>query len=286
MVGGARRRLELSGGLSRLRGSHRGRALKVVTLNVNGIRAAARKGFYRWLAAQRADIACLQEIKAQETDLEPGMRAPGGLRGQFSHARKKGYAGVAAYSRAAPDAVIEGFGDPEFDAEGRYLELRFGALSVVSLYLPSGSAGAHRQAAKLRFLERFLPHLHALRRSGREAILCGDWNIAHREIDLRNWRANRNNPGFLPQERAWLSQAFDELGWVDVFRRLDPRPEQYTWWSNRGQAWAKNVGWRIDYQIATPAIAARAKKVSIYKARRFSDHAPLTIDYDVAPAGA
>jgi len=253
--------------------------LRVITLNVNGIRSAAKKGLYRWLAAQKADVACLQEIKAHDGDLLEAMRAPRGLRGFFSHARKKGYAGVALYSRAQPDRIVEGFGVKEFDEEGRCLEARFGKLSVISVYLPSGSAGPHRQASKFRFLDAFLPHLKQLRKSGREVVLCGDWNIAHKEIDLKNWRSNRKNSGFLPEERAWLTRVFDELGFVDVFRRLDPRPEQYTWWSNRGQAWAKNVGWRIDYQIATPGIAAKATKVSIYKRRRFSDHAPLTVDY-------
>jgi exodeoxyribonuclease-3 len=256
--------------------------VRIITLNVNGIRAAARKGLFRWLAAQKADVACLQEIKAHDGDLDAIMRAPRGLQGRFSHADKKGYAGVALYSRTAPDEVREGFGVKEFDAEGRYLEARFGKLSVVSLYLPSGSSGPHRQASKFRFLAAFLPHLKKLRRGGREVILCGDWNIAHKEIDLKNWRANQKNSGFLPEERAWLTQVFDELGYVDVFRRLNQKPDQYTWWSNRGQAWAKNVGWRIDYHVATPGIAARAAKESIYTRKRFSDHAPLTIDYDYA----
>jgi exodeoxyribonuclease-3 len=256
--------------------------VRIITLNVNGIRAAARKGLFRWLAAQKPDVACLQEIKAHDGDLDATMRAPRGLRGCFSHADKKGYAGVALYSRTAPDEVREGFGVKEFDAEGRYLEARFGKLSVVSLYLPSGSSGPHRQASKFRFLAAFLPHLKKLRRGGREVILCGDWNIAHNEIDLKNWRANQKNSGFLPEERAWLTQVFDELGYVDVFRRLNQKPEQYTWWSNRGQAWAKNVGWRIDYHVATPGIAARAARESIYTRKRFSDHAPLTIDYDYA----
>jgi exodeoxyribonuclease III len=255
--------------------------LRVLTLNVNGIRAAAKKGLFRWLAAQKADVVCLQEIKAHDADLEPAMRTPRGLLGHFSHAQKKGYAGVALYSRVRPDAVREGFGVKEFDDEGRYLEARFGKLSVVSLYLPSGSSGPHRQASKFRFLDAFLPQLHKLRKGGREVILCGDWNIAHKEIDLRNWRSNRKNSGFLPEERAWLTTVLDQAGFVDVFRRLNAKPDQYTWWSNRGQAWAKNVGWRIDYQIATPGIAARAVKESIYKRRRFSDHAPLTIDYAV-----
>ena len=175
---------------------------------------------------------------------------------------------------------VTGFGHEEFDAEGRYLEAQFGELTVISLYLPSGSSGPHRQASKFRFLEAFLPHLRALRSAGREVVLCGDWNIAHQPIDLKNWRSNQKNSGFLPEERAWLSQVFDELGFVDVFRRVDPRPEQYTWWSNRGQAWANNVGWRIDYQIATPGIAAKATAAKIYLNRRFSDHAPLIIDYD------
>jgi exodeoxyribonuclease-3 len=253
--------------------------LRVVTLNVNGIRSAARKGLFPWLAAQKADVVCLQEVKAQEADLEPGMLAPKGLVGHFHCAEKKGYAGVALYSRKVPDRVITGFGVKEFDAEGRYLEAKFGKLSVVSLYLPSGSAGPHRQASKFRFLDRFFHHLKKLRRGGGEVILCGDWNIAHREIDLKNWRGNRKNSGFLPEERDWLTKVFDELGFVDVFRRLNGKPEQYTWWSNRGQAWAKNVGWRIDYQIATPGVARTAQREAIYLKKRFSDHAPLTIDY-------
>jgi exodeoxyribonuclease-3 len=252
----------------------------VITLNVNGIRSAARKGVYRWLAAQKADLVCLQEVKAQEADLEGASFAIRGFERHIAHAEKKGYSGVALYSRHRPDAVVKGFGAREFDAEGRYLEAKFGKLSVVSIYLPSGSSGPHRQASKFRFLDAFLPHLEKLKRSGREVILCGDWNIAHKEIDLRNWRANRRNSGFLPEERDWLTKVFEEIGYVDVFRRLNARPEQYTWWSNRGQAWAKNVGWRIDYQIATPGIAGAARRESIFKRRRFSDHAPLIVDYD------
>ena len=202
--------------------------MRVVTLNVNGIRSAARKGFYRWLQAQQADLVCLQEIKAQEADLDATMRAPKGFSGAFSHARKKGYAGVALYSSMKPDAIVQGFGVKEFDAEGRYLEARYGKLSVVSVYLPSGSAGPHRQASKFRFLKVFFHHLKKLRERGGEVILCGDWNIAHREIDLKNWRSNQKNSGFLPEERGWLSRIFDEVGYVDVFRRLNAKPEQYT----------------------------------------------------------
>ncbi len=249
-------------------------------MNLNGIRSAVNKGLLPWVVAQKPDIVCIQEIKAQAPDLTEAMRNPGRLRGYFHHAEKKGYSGVGLYCTRQPDLVVEGFGISDIDAEGRYLEAQFGPLSVVSFYLPSGSSSEERLAVKFRFLERVIPRLHQLATSGRETIICGDWNIAHQEIDLKNWRSNRNNPGFLPAERAWLSGVIDKLGYVDVFRRLDPRPEQYTWWSNRGEAWAKNVGWRIDYQLATPAIAAKAVKASIYKARRFSDHAPLIIDYD------
>ena len=173
-----------------------------------------------------------------------------------------------------------GFGSSEFDSEGRYIEADLGSLTVISVYFPSGSNSPARQLAKFRFLEEFLVHLRVLREAGREVILCGDWNIAHQPIDLRNWRSNQKNSGFLPEERAWLTQVFDELGFVDVFRVLNKEPEQYTYWSTRGQAWKKNVGWRIDYQIATPGIAAKARAASIYKNRRFSDHAPLIVDYD------
>lgn len=254
--------------------------LRIITLNLNGIRSAFAKGFPDWLARQRADVVCLQEVKARESDLGEAMLAPKGFHAYFNCAEKKGYSGVAIYSREKPGSVELGFGSREFDAEGRFLRADFGKLSVISVYLPSGSSSEERQQAKFRFLDEFLPVLKRLKADGREFVICGDWNIAHNEIDLKNWRSNRKNSGFLPEERAWLTKVFDELGWVDVFRRLDARPEQYTWWSNRGQAWAKNVGWRIDYQIATPGIAATAKKTAIYTEKRFSDHAPLTIDYD------
>jgi len=254
--------------------------MKIITLNLNGIRAATRKGLFKWMARTRADVVCVQELKAQDGDLDGVMRAPGAFRGYFHHAEKKGYSGVGIYCRREPDRVAAGVGNREADSEGRYLRADFGKLSVISVYLPSGSSGAHRQASKFRFMEYFFPHLKKLAAEGREVLLCGDWNIAHKEIDLRNWRSNRKNSGFLPEEREWLTGVFDRTGWVDVFRRLDPRPDQYTWWSSRGQAWAKNVGWRIDYQIATPGIAEKARKTAIYKARRFSDHAPLIVDYD------
>jgi exodeoxyribonuclease-3 len=257
--------------------------LRIISLNLNGIRSAASKGFYTWIEKQDADIVCLQELKAQAADMTREMLQPDGYHGYFHYAEKKGYSGVGIYSRRQPDAIIEGLGIPDIDSEGRYIEAQFGNLSVVSLYLPSGSSGEERQTFKFSVMERFMPHLEALKKSGREVIICGDWNIAHQEIDLKNWRGNRKNSGFLPEERAWMTDLFGRVQWADVYRLLHPdtSDECYTWWSNRGQAWAKNVGWRIDYQIATPDIAKTALSAKIYKDERFSDHAPLIIDYIV-----
>ena len=229
---------------------------------------------------QDADIICVQELKAQPGDITSEVFSPKGYHGYFHCAEKKGYSGVGIYTRVKPDNVIEGTGIREIDREGRYLRLDFGLFSVISIYLPSGSSGEHRQAVKYFFMENFFPILEKLANCGREIILCGDWNIAHKEIDLKNWRSNQKNSGFLPEERSWLSSVFEQLEFVDVFRRITPDPDQYTWWSNRGQTWANNVGWRIDYQIGTTGIAAQASAVSIYKAERFSDHSPLIIDYD------
>jgi exodeoxyribonuclease-3 len=256
---------------------------KIISANLNGVRSAAKKGFFEWMAKQNADVVCVQELKAQAADMTPDMASPGGYHGYFHYAEKKGYSGVGIYSRVKADSVVIGFGCPEFDAEGRYVECNFGNLSVISVYCPSGSSGPERQLAKFRFMEVFMPHMAELKARGREVVLCGDWNIAHKEIDLKNWKGNKKNSGFLPEERAWLTSVFDDLALVDVFRLVDTRAEQYTWWSNRGQAWAKNVGWRIDYHIATAGIAAKATGVSIYKDERFSDHAPLTIEYADLP---
>lgn len=254
--------------------------MRVITLNANGIRSAASKGAFAWLRQQGADVICLQETKAQEHQLAGHDVDLEGYHRHFFDAERPGYSGVALYCRAKPDAVIRGFGVPEFDREGRYLEARFGQLAVVSLYLPSGSSGPERQASKFRFLDAFMPHLQKLKRRKQDYILCGDWNIAHREIDLRNWKSNQKNSGFLPEERAWLDELFGPSGFVDAFRAVNDQPHEYTWWSNRGQAWAKNVGWRIDYQIVSPRLAGTATAASIYKAERFSDHA-LTLDYQL-----
>jgi len=256
--------------------------MRILTLNCNGIRSACTKGLFTWLPSQQADVVCLQETKAQEHQLEHPDFRPEGFHCYYFDAEKKGYSGTAVFARREPDAVIRGIGVPEFDGEGRYLEARFGNLSVVSLYLPSGSSGPERQESKFRFLAAFLPMLRDMRASGREYVICGDWNIAHKPIDLKNWKGNLKNSGFLPEERAWLDELFGGMGWVDAFRVVNQNPDEYTWWSNRGQAWAKNVGWRIDYQITTPGIGATAKTAAIYKDQRFSDHAPLLMEYDHA----
>jgi len=259
--------------------------LRITSLNVNGIRSAFRKGLQSWLHTSRADIVCLQEIKIDTTDLTQELRHPAPYHGYFHHAIKKGYSGVGLYTRSVPQQVVNGMQSAEFDVEGRVLRADWPRLTVASVYLPSGSSGEARQQAKYRFLDHFDGWLNGLleenRTSGREFILCGDWNIAHNNIDIKNWKGNLKNSGFLPEERAWIGRLFEQRGFVDVFRRLNPDPDQYTWWSNRGNAWVKNVGWRIDYQIATPGIAACAKTTAIYKDERFSDHAPLTVDYDV-----
>jgi exodeoxyribonuclease-3 len=261
--------------------------LRIITLNLNGIRSAWSKGVLPWAVAQNADIVCLQELKAQHSDLSDEMKAPGGMHAYYHAAEKKGYSGVGLWCRQRPDRVIEGLGNAEFDAEGRYLQADFGNLSVISLYLPSGSSSPERQDAKFRFMAVFYPHLEALARSGRDVVVCGDWNIAHQPIDLKNWKGNQKNSGFLPEERAWVSRVLDEAGWCDAYRRLYPEAGEdcYTWWSNRGQARAKNVGWRLDYQLVTPGLAATAREAAVYKGERFSDHAPLTVDYDFPAAG-
>ncbi|MDO9401367.1 MAG: exodeoxyribonuclease III [Polaromonas sp.] len=285
---------------------------KLTSLNLNGIRSATAKGLQAWVAQTQPDCICVQELKAQAADVSGRFEEIAGLKGHFHFAEKKGYSGVAIYTRHAPSDVITGYGSTEFDAEGRYVELRFDRpgrrqvpkLSIISCYFPSGSSGEERQAAKFRFLAEFYPRLAALKET-RDFVLCGDINIAHQEIDLKNFKGNRKNSGFLPEERAWMTallrdaelanEAADELtqatgpslrggGMVDVYRKLQPTTtdDAYTWWSNRGQAYAKNVGWRLDYHLATPAVAALAQSETIYKTRRFSDHAPITVDYNLA----
>ena len=262
---------------------------KLTSLNLNGIRSAATKGVEAWIAATAPDCICVQEIKAQAADIAGRFEQVAGLKGHFHFAEKKGYSGVGIYSRHEPSDVVIGYGSPEFDAEGRFLELRFDTparkLSIISCYFPSGSSGEERQLAKYRFLAEFHPILMKLK-AERQFILCGDINIAHQEADLKNFKGNRKNSGFLPDERAWMTKILhlteESGGLVDVYRKLKPdtTEECYTWWSNRGQAYTKNVGWRLDYHLATPALAALARDEHIYKTEKFSDHAPITVDYD------
>lgn len=255
--------------------------MRIISLNLNGIRSAARKGVFAWLVRQKADVVCFQETRIQLDQLaEDRVFYPRSFNCYYHCAERKGYSGVGLLSRREPDEIVEGIGWSDVDSEGRYIEARYPGLSVISIYLPSGTSGDERQEVKMGVLKRLLPHLRELRASGREYVLCGDFNIAHKAIDLKNWRSNQKNSGFLPEEREWMDELLGSAGFVDAFRATNAEPEQYTWWSNRGQSWAKNVGWRIDYQIATPGLGARVNGASIYKTRRFSDHAPLTIDYD------
>ena len=254
--------------------------MKVISLNANGIRAAQRKGFFDWLRKINPDVVCIQETKAQIDQLTLPDFLPKGYHCYYQDAEKKGYSGVAIYARREPDKVMRGLGYERFDSEGRWLQADFGDLSVCSLYLPSGSSKEERQLFKYEIMAWMMPLLKDMAQGKRQFIICGDWNIAHRKIDIKNWRSNQRNSGFLPEERAWMSELFGDTGMVDGFRVVDPREQQYTWWSNRGQAWANNTGWRIDYQVITPGLASRVQGAEIYKQERFSDHAPLILDYD------
>jgi exodeoxyribonuclease III len=256
--------------------------VKVISLNVNGLRAAAKKGMYAWLAEQNADVICLQEIRAQAQDITDALYSMSGYQAYFALANKKGYSGVGIYSRLPVKTVVSGLGLDWADEEGRYLAIDLGFVWLASLYLPSGTSGEHRQSYKYQFLDFYRDYLTKIKAQGQDWIICGDFNIAHKAIDLKNWRANQKNSGFLPQERAWLDHLFAELGFVDGFRVVNQQPEQYTWWSNRGRAWDNNVGWRIDYQVVTPHLASLISAASIYKCSRFSDHAPLIMDYDIS----
>lgn len=254
--------------------------MKIMTFNCNGIRSAARKGFFEWLPEQSPDVLCLQETKAQRQQLEPHPEFfPEGYHCYYFDAERKGYAGTAIFARREPDRVLRGIGWSQADSEGRYIQADFGNLSVVSLYMPSGSSGEERQAIKMEFLDRFLPQLEAMRRDGREYIICADWNICHKTIDIRNWKANQKNSGFLPEERQWLDQVYDEVGFVDAFRLVNREVDQYSWWSMRGRAREKNVGWRLDYQVITPGLVPLVREAEIHSANFFSDHAPVSLDY-------
>lgn len=254
--------------------------MRIMTFNANGLRSAAGKGFFGWFAGQGVDVLCVQETKAQEHQLGDAAFRPDGYRAYFNDARsKKGYSGVAIYSRREPDELRCSLDWAPFDEEGRYLEARFGTLSVVSLYFPSGSSGAERQQFKFHCMEWFRPVLDGWLASGRDYAVCGDWNIVRSRMDIRNWTSNQKNSGCLPEERTWLNELVERCGWIDSYRTLRPEGEEYTWWSQRGAARAKDVGWRIDYQLLTPRLAERLLDCVIHPQPRFSDHAPYAVDY-------
>jgi exodeoxyribonuclease III len=254
---------------------------RIITCNTNGIRSAATKGFFDWLQVQQADVVCIQETKAQLEQLTDPVFSPAPYHCFYNDAVKRGYSGTALYSKVKPQRVITRLGWDPVDSEGRYIQADFSGLSVISLYMPSGSSSEESLQKKLRFMDRFMEQMRVLRRARREVIICADWNICHQPIDLKNWRANQKNSGFLPEERAWLDQVYDEVGFVDSFRLVNSEPEQYTWWSNRGQAWANNVGWRLDYQVISPGLVDKVRTAAIFKEQRFSDHAPQIMEYDL-----
>lgn len=255
--------------------------MRVISFNANGIRAAARNGFFDWLTTQDADFVCVQETKAHAVQLIPQeLYYPLGYHCEYYDAQAKGYSGVSIYAKHKPLRVVKGIGKDICDTEGRYIQFDYPKLSVVSIYFPSGTSGEKRQEVKYQFLECLAEHFLSLKKEGRELIICGDYNIAHKQIDLKNWRGNQKNSGFLPQERAWMDQLFDTLGFIDAFRVINQEEEQYTWWSYRSKvAWEKNVGWRIDYQVITPGLIESVAQVAIHREGRWSDHAPLIIDY-------
>lgn len=255
--------------------------MRIITANLNGIRSAARKGFFSWLETQAADVICVQELKAQASDLEAENLHLPGYHFYFHCAEKKGYSGVGIYTKHKPKQVVTGLGWAIADTEGRYVAIDLDGVWVASLYLPSGTSSEERQAVKYEFLDHYERYLKKLDKNKNAYILCGDWNIAHKPIDLKNWKTNQKNSGFLPAERAWLDKLFGEMGFVDAFREVNQEAEQYTWWSHRGQAWTKNVGWRIDYQVVSPNLKESIKSAHVYKEERFSDHAPLVMDYDL-----
>lgn len=254
--------------------------MRIITVNVNGIRAAQKKGFFEWLKTQNADVVCIQETKAQEHQLDDDIFYPEGYHCYYFDAEKKGYSGTALFCKKEPDTVTTGLGWDHVDTEGRYIQADYKNISIASLYLPSGSSSPERHQNKLRFMDEFLEDLRVMKRKRREYVICGDFNTVHKEIDIKNWKSNQKNSGCTPEEHAWCDRLFDEVGYVDAFRVINQNAGEYTWWSNRGNARANNVGWRIDYQIITPGLKDKVKRASVYKDTWFSDHAPLTIDYD------
>ncbi len=252
--------------------------MKVTTLNLNGLRSAERRGFKSWLAKSKPDVLCLQEVRCAADVAPPNLWKPRGWKVAWNPAEKKGYSGTGVWTRHPSAAFSIGTGHARGDLEGRVVGAHLDGIDVYSCYLPSGSSGPDRQAWKMEFLDHVFPWLQARLASGRPTIVCGDLNIAHRPIDLKNWRSNQKNSGFLPEERAWMDQVLS-TGWRDLWREVHPEKAEYSWWSNRGQARAKDVGWRIDYVLATPGV--RVTDARIEKEADLSDHAPVSAWVDV-----
>lgn len=253
--------------------------MRIITCNTNGIRSAASKGFFEWLAGTDADVVCIQETKAHQSQLDETVFCPDGYHCFYNDAEKKGYSGTALFSRKPPLSVTKSLGFDICDTEGRWLQADFDTVTVVSLYMPSGSSGEERQLRKFAFMDALLPHLLVLEKQKKPVVICADWNICHREIDLKNWKSNQKNSGFLPEERQWMDDLLNRHGFADSFRELHPDAPIYTWWSNRGQAYANDVGWRLDYQLVSHGLKGKAISAQVYKTQKFSDHAPLIIDY-------
>jgi exodeoxyribonuclease-3 len=254
------------------------KAMRIVSYNVNGIRAAIKKGLVDWLKTDPADIVCFQETKATRDDIDHSVFEKLGYHDYWFSAEKKGYSGVAVLTRTKPDKVIQGHQHKESDDEGRVLQLHYGDVVVINAYFPSGTSGDLRQTFKYGWLKEFHKYLQKLQKKNPQLILCGDYNIAHQEIDIHDPKGNKNSSGFLPDERAWMTQ-FLQTGWVDAFRHFHPEPHRYSWWSQRfPSVRLQNKGWRIDYINVTEPLKKRLLSADIYHDVKHSDHCPVYLE--------
>ena len=255
--------------------------MKVITVNVCGIRASQKKGIFEWLKKTKADFICMQETRALEEQISGESFLIKGYSRYLNVAEKKGYSGVAIYTKHKPIKIQTSFSKSIFESEGRFILTEYKDYSIASVYFPSGSSGELRQNLKYEFMDYFEKFIKKEINKKKKLIICGDYNIAHTKDDIKNWRSNQNNSGFLPEEREWMTRLINKIGLKDAFRIKCKETDVYTWWSNRGNAYNNNVGWRIDYQMVTDNIAKKVKNVSVYRDKKFSDHAPLIINYDI-----